>query len=276
MNLSLNKELTLYTLQHDNPIIRSSKKLIASFLKFNTLIPDSHNWTFTTTESLQEQMFVANKNHYEINNIFWKDQTSNIEAYAYMTFWRGAELINSALASLNNKELIVAAVATRSLLELSTVFLLNANTIHKTFSQVDFSKGEIIVSTELEELVLKMIWGTRYNNPEPLFTQKNIMTYLDKLAKNHNATELMPTYSFLCDITHPNFIGNLNYWSHLKSELPHGQEIILLSRSSSRQFNTNILDKIIWGLAWSSDCIKNSYNMLVSANELVLKKIENS
>lgn len=48
-----------------------------------------------------------------------------------MTWWRGNELVRSCLNGLNGREVIVPAVAARSLLELSTVFLLNANSLEK-------------------------------------------------------------------------------------------------------------------------------------------------
>src|SRR5690606_11312778 len=136
----------------------------------------------------------------------------------------------------------------RSLLELSTVFLLNANSLRKTFGNLSFPENTIVTSTEVEALIVKIIWGTRYGEPEPHVKQTNIMTSLERLSGNPQATELMPTYNFLCDIAHPSFIGNTSYWSHIESMYPDGSERRIMSRLASRQFNTEILDKTLWAL----------------------------
>ncbi|MGP5231793.1 hypothetical protein, partial [Psychrobacter celer] len=177
---------------------------------------------------------------------------------------------------LNSKETLVPAIAARSLLELSTVFLINANLLNKTFSHITFPIETVVTSTEVENLVIKMIWGTRYDNPEQYLEQTNIMTSLKKLAKNSKSKQFMPTYEFLCDIAHPSFIGNTIYWSHLESVKHDGQENRVLSRLESRKFNTDVLDKTMWSLSWSAECIKNSFEMLMQANQTLLNELNDS
>ena len=273
MSLSLNEELLDRINDHDDMIIKSAQIMINECLDLDKKVPDSYSWLFSSKESLRKQLLAVGNDYKKINSVFWNDQTSNVEAYCYMTFWRGVELIQSCLSGLNEKETIAPAVSARSLLELSTVFLLNANVLEKTFSQAVFPEKTVVTSTEVEELVIKMIWGTRYDNPEPHIQQTNIMTSLKKLAKNPNASELMPTYEFLCDIAHPSFIGNTSYWSHIESITPDDQEKRVISRLSSRNFNSDILDKTVWSLAWSSVCIKNSFEMLMAANKSLLNRL---
>lgn len=277
-NLSfvLNEELIEYTKNHKEPFVESANHMISQCLDLDKKTPDDYRWMFSSKESLEQQLkAITNGDYKRINFIYWNDQASNIEAYCYMTFWRAVELIKSCVNGLNARDTIAPAIAARSLLELSTVFLLNANVLENTFSKITFPDNTVVSSTKVEELVVKMIWGTRYDNPEPHLQQTNIMTSLKKLAKNPNAKELMPKYEFLCDIAHPSFIGNTSYWSHVEEVTIDNREKRVISRSTSRSFNAEILDNTIWSLAWSSVCIKNSFEMLIKANKSLLDQLNN-
>ncbi|EKD9042298.1 hypothetical protein VXK10_002885 [Vibrio parahaemolyticus] len=265
--------LCQYCKDHENSFVRESESMVRRSLDLDEKVPNEYGWKFSSRESLEKQISEASS-YQDVNSIFWKDQARNVEAYALMTYWRGIELIKSCLSGLNGKEVIAPAISARSLLEISTVFLLNANTLHKTFGELSFPEDTIVTSSELEALVVKMIWGTRYGDPEPYLTQTNIMTSLQRLAKNPKATDLMPNYEFLCDIAHPSFIGNTSYWSHVDSVYPDGSEKRVMSRLSNREFNTEITDKTIWALAWSSACIRNAFEIMSDANRVLLGKLE--
>lgn len=267
--------LRKYCRDHEDPFVRESESMVEHCLGLDKKIPDEYGWKFSSKETIEKQVSgVASCQ--EANSIFWKDQARNIEAYALMTYWRGVELVKSCLSGLNQREVIAPAISARSLLELSTVFLLNANTLHKTFGELSFPENAIVTSSEVEALVVKMIWGTRYGNPEPHLSQTNIMTSLKRLSKSPKAEELMPNYEFLCDIAHPSFIGNTSYWSHVESVSPDGSEKRIMSRLSSREFNTDITDKTIWALAWSSVCTRNAFEIISDANRTLLGKLKAS
>lgn len=277
MSYVLNRDLIVYTESHHDPMIRSVNRILSQFSDVDKQVPSEYRWLFSTDQSVIEQLKSLTKDDYKkMNSIYWNDQTSNIEAYCHMTLWRGAELIKSCLNGLNTKETIVPAIAARSLLEISAVFLLNANILEKTFSEVNFPSKTIIVSTEVEVLVTKMIWGTRYGKPKENLQQTNIMTSLQKVAKHPDATKLMPMYEFLCDIAHPSFIGNTSYWSHIEEITCDNQERRVISRLTNRSFNNEILDNTIWSLAWSSGCVKNSFEILMQANKKLLEKLNAS
>ncbi|WP_155987042.1 hypothetical protein [Thioalkalivibrio sp. ALE11] len=265
-----------YCDDHGDHMIRASEEMVLYLLEIDRKLPNEYGWRFSSEDALRKQLNEAANNYRERNSIFWEDQARNVEAYSVMTLWRGAELARACLNGVNEKEVIAPAVLGRSLLELSTVFLLNANSLHKTFGELSFPENTLVTSTEVEELVVKMIWGTRYGEPEPHVTQTNIMTSLQRLSRNPKADKLMPTYNFLCDIAHPSFIGNTSYWSHVESVYPDGSEKRILSRSSSRQFNEEILDKTIWALGWSSACIRNAFEIMSEANQILLGKLKAS
>lgn len=267
--------LQQYCRGHEDPFVRDSETMVMHCLDLDENVPNEHRWKFSSKESIEKQVSGVTS-FQEANSVFWEDQAHNIEAYALMTYWRGVELIKSCMAGINGREVIAPAICARSLLELSTVFLLNADTLHKTFGELSFPKNTIVTSSEVEALVVKMIWGTRYGEPEPHLMQINIMTSLKRLSKKQKASELMPNYEFLCDIAHPSFIGNTSYWSHVESVYPDGSERRVISRLSSREFNTDIIDKTIWALAWSSACIRNAFNIMNGANRLLLDKLKAS
>ncbi|CAM0555870.1 hypothetical protein EHLJMEHL_00958 [Vreelandella titanicae] len=258
---------------HEHPFVRESEAMIQHCLDLDEKMPNEYGWKFSSKETIGNQVLGA-VSCQEANSIFWKDQARNIEAYALMTYWRGVELIKSCLSGINAQEVIAPAISARSLLELSTVFLLNANILQKTFGELSFPENTIVTSSEVEALVVKMIWGTRYGEPEPHLTQTNIMTSLKHLSKSPKAAELMPNYEFLCDIAHPSFIGNTSYWSHVDSVYPDGSEKRVMSRLSSREFNTEITDKTIWALAWSSACTRNAFEIMSDANRVLLGKLK--
>jgi hypothetical protein len=268
--------LTEYCDDNGDHIIRASEEMVLYLLEIDRKLPNEYGWRFSSEDALRKQLNEAPNNYRELNSIFWEDQARNVEAYSVMTLWRGAELVRACLNGVNEKEVIAPAILGRSLLELSTVFLLNANSLHKTFKELSFPENTLLRSTEVEEFVVKMIWGTRYGDPEPHVTQTNIMTSLQRLSRNPEADNLMPTYNFLCDIAHPSFIGNTSYWSHLESVYPDGSEKRILSRSSNRQLNEEIFNKTIWALGWSSACIRNAFEIMSEANQTLLGKLKAS
>lgn len=267
-----NDWLKLYCNEHSNPLVKDSERILKDFLSMDVELPNEYKWKFSDLVSIKKQIRTVSSAK-ELNKVFWTDQVNNIEAYTMMTWWRGVELIRSCLKSINAKEVIVPAIAARSLLELSTVFLLNANTLSHNFKRISFSSDIPVVSSDIEKLVLKMIWGTRYLPEDELLTQTNIMTSLNKLSKSPNTEDLIPTYEFLCDIAHPSFIGNTSYWSHIEAVNSDGSQTRFLSRLPDRNFNLEITDKTLWAVAWSAYCIQSAFIMLKNVNSDLLNKL---
>jgi hypothetical protein len=173
-----------YCESHPEPFIRDSGKMIAYCLELDQILPEKYGWRFSDVESFKNKIDnLKIRNPKEFNKAYWLDQTRNIEAYSTMTFWRGLELLKPAIRSLNVHELITPAVLVRSLLELSCVFITNANIFDKTFHEIDFPHKTIVASPELEEMIVKMIWGTRVGDPLPYLKQTNILTYIKKVSK---------------------------------------------------------------------------------------------
>ena len=110
-----------------------------------------------------------------------------------------------------------------------------------------------------------MIWGTRLGEPEPQFKQISVLTLIQKLARNPEAAALLPHYEFLCEIAHPNVIGNTRYWSHIERVDDDGTESRILSRTADGVHVSELRSNVIWSLAWSAGSLRNSYTLISNA-----------
>ena len=266
--------ITDYCKDNVEPFIRDSGKMIAYCFELDQLLPEKYGWRFSDVESLKKQISYL-KTPKEINKAYWLDQARNIEAYSTMTFWRGLELLKPAIRSLNVHEVITPAVLIRSLLELSCSFIINANTLDKTFREIEFPDKSVVISHELEEMVIKMIWGTRVGEPAPYLKQTNILTYIQKVSKNPSSTDVLPVYEYLCDVAHPSFIGNTRFWSHVEEIFPDGSQRRVIARFADKECTYEIMDKILWGMGWSAAVIRNGFEITRVAIQQLLTKIEN-
>jgi hypothetical protein len=119
-----------------------------------------------------------------------------------------------------------------------------------------------------------MIWGTRYGDPPAHLKQTNILTFLQKIARNPKAKDLLPTYEYLCDIAHPSHIGNTRFWSHIEHVYPDGSERRIVSRYAKGSPTAEILSKILWSLGWSAAVLRNGYELTSLAVATLLQKLK--
>jgi hypothetical protein len=264
--------LTAFCDTSPDPMVRTAPQWISGYFELDQTLPHRYGWRFSDEDALRKQVsgLCTSTN---LNCVFWVDQARNVEAYSLMSMWRGSELLKPAIRSLNIGELITPAVLARSLIELSTVYLLHANTIEKLFSDLTFPPNTVAASKEFEERVVKMIWGTRLGEPEPHLKQTNILTLIGKLAKNPKAADLLPHYEFLCDIAHPNVIGNSRYWSHVERTNDDGSETRLLDRAADGDHSNEIRTKVIWSLAWSAGSLRNAFTLIHNGLNALLSKL---
>jgi len=264
-----------YCESNDHPFIKDSGKMVAYCFELDQEMPQQYGWRLSDLEAFKNQL-EEKRSMKEKNEFYWTDQARNVEAYSVITFWRGMELLKAAIRSLNVREVIPPAVMARSLLELASAFLINSNTLAKTFDSWNIQENPIAVSQEIEEFILRMLWGTRLGNPETQLKQTNCLTLIQKLSKNPNAQELLPTYEYLCEIAHPNVIGNTRFWSHIDKVYDDGSERWVISRNLGTAVPTHIIDKVLWSLGWSAASIRNSFEITRQALAKLLYKIESS
>ena len=266
------KWLTNHCKNHDDTFVRDSWKMIDYCFQFDLKMSDKYGWRFSNEKAFKQQV-IGIKNPAKLNYIYWTDMARNIEAYSTTTFWRGVELIKPAIRCLNIHEVVSPAVLARSLLELSCVFLIHANNIEKNFSELNFPPNAVVTSHELEKMIVKMIWGTRYGSPEAHITQTNVLGFIQKVSKNPEAIIVQDTYDFLCDIAHPSFIGNTIFWSHVEKINPDGSENRVIMRYSAGEPTIEIVDKVIWTLGWCAAVLRNSFEIMTNGLNQLLDKI---
>lgn len=256
----------------DNILVKNSAEGIRIFLVENSSIPNEYRWKFTSDETFSKQAHTT-KSSQELNYLYWIDFARNCEAYTVMTCWRTAELLLPAIRSLNLKEIISSAVLARSLLELSSSYLLNANIISKELYKLEFSKDTNIISSDLEALIVKAIWGSRLEGTPDHLKQKNCLAPIQKLSKHPDAKDLLPTYEYLCEIAHPNLIGNARFWSHIENIDQIGTKKRVISRKSVSDSAEEVILKTIWSLAWSSVTTRNAIYILQGSLKELIRKL---
>jgi len=257
----LSKEMADFCRRSSNEFTRLTPDWVAGCFELDGALPNSYGWRLSDDESLKRQMQGVRDTR-NANRIYWLDQARNVEAYATMTFWRGNEILKAAIRSLNITEVVTPAILVRSLLELSATYLNNANTFEEFFSELQFPPNTVVVSAEFEERVIKMIWGTRLGEPPAHVKQTNVLTTIERLAKNPQATELLPTYQFLCEVAHPNVIGNSRYWSHIEHANDDGSNSVTMARHARGDHSNEILEHTLWALGWSAGCLRNSFTLV--------------
>lgn len=265
--------ITDYCSQHPDLFIKESGRMIAYCFELDAKIPDRYGWRFSSLESMKKQA-EGLRTPQALNRVYWTDLARNVEAYSITTYWRGLELLKPAIRSLNIREVITPAVLARSLMELSCAFILNAKILEKDFREISIPAGTIVVSEKLEEMVVKMIWGTRFGDPLPHLKQTNPKTHIEKVSKNPEAKDVLPTYEYLCDIVHPSFIGNTRFWSHVEAVLPDGSERRVISKTADGETTRAIVDKILWSLGWSAAVLRNGFEITSSGLAQLLNKID--
>lgn len=242
-----------------HPFVRDSEKMVEYLLEIDKQIPAKYGWRFTSTDALESQMQKAGLP--EVNALYWQDMARNIEAYGVMVVWRAVEVIKVALTSINEGIVLAPAILSRSLLEIAATSLLHANRISRAVDALEsVEPGGLVLCKELDELVLKMIHGTRLKESPEGLKQTNIMTTLEKLSKAPGASELLEVYDYLCEVAHPNVIGHARFWA--KSEPQgDGSEVIHMAREAHSETGDSIRNHILWSLGWSSVCVRNAFEM---------------
>lgn len=126
----------------------------------------------------------------------------------------------------------------------------------------------------MEEIILRLIWGTRQNNAPEYLIQKNILSYLKRLSKNPNASELFEVYEYLCEAAHPNVVGYTRFQG--REGIKDGNHIIVhlspdLSTGESQAGN-KLLEQTLWAFGWSAVCLRNGFHIVQKSIENIDKR----
>jgi hypothetical protein len=267
--------------EQDDPLVRSAAEVVDRLLdEVDGKLPRKYGWRMTSEEAfarqsgvLQQQLEGGLATVADMNGLYWHDTARNIEAYGVMTMWRSAELVDAMLRSLNEGTVLAPAILARSLLELAVIFLYNANMVVDVARQVAESPdNQIATSQELEDLLLKAIWGTRLGEPPERVKQTNVLTRIEFLTKAPGASALTPAYEFLCEVAHPNVIGNFRFQAATSEQRDDGSEVITIDRDAHFLAADLIRERTLWALAWACYSLHSGEAMLLEAVRRILMK----
>jgi len=266
--------LRAFAKSSSNPFVRDSETMIQYLFELDGRLPSKYGWRATSSTALGEQLKGA-KSAEEINSIYWQDMSRSIEAYGVMIIWRGTELMKTALRSLNSHEILAPAVLSRSLLELAACVIANSNTIQNTVEDMLASKMPsigVVICGELEQLLTRIIYGTRIGEPPEHLKQTNVLTYLQRVSKHPDAADLLQVYEYLCDLAHPNVLGNARFWATVRNKKQGGSPILRMERYAESAVTEETREKILWALGWSAACIRNGFEIGQKAVRAILER----
>jgi len=126
-------------------------------------------------------------------------------------------------------------------------------------------------SSDLEKLLSTVIYGTRVGQVVKQLKYKDVYSNIDFISKNPNAKRIKSIYKTLCDIVHPNVLGNIRYWAFIKSKNPDGSEILQMERQAESSASSALREEILWSLGWSAATVRNGFEI---SSDAVIKIID--
>jgi hypothetical protein len=90
----------LKKIQH--PFARGSERMVDFLRELQNSLPRNYRWHMTDMDGLRAKVnAVQSSGSQAINQVYWEDIARNIEAWAIMSIWRGIEILDSGISSLN-------------------------------------------------------------------------------------------------------------------------------------------------------------------------------
>ena len=270
----------------NHPFVQNSERMVQYFFELENKLPSTFSWCYMSKDDFKKycsqltekirRSTEAKEIVDELNRAYWHDMAHNIEAYSFLTFFRAAEELESAIKLLNQRYILSPAIVSRSLLELGANIITYSNRINKTIKEITRFRSKLkgayhsLVSTELEELLVRLIWGTGVHQLEGYPKAINSAEYRKFVAENSNAREFREVYNFLCDLTHPNMLGYARFLGGIIAEKENGSKLVKIERYAESMLTRHIREKILWALSWSSVCIRNGVEINLDSVQIIL------
>jgi hypothetical protein len=246
------------TRRSPNSLVKSSKMNIQRLLELNTVVPQKYVWKYITTSAFNEELKRAETIE-EANRLYWHDVAQNMEVYNTLVVWRSAELLRAALDLLNSREVLAPAILGRSMIELASAAVVNANSlsmaIHNTIDRVAKDRETLkspIVSETIESHMSRIVHGTRIGDPIQEAKQVNVGYFIDIMSKSPGQGELKVVYESLIEVAKPNVWGNVRTWADLTRRSKESIQLVKMKRDGRNHFTDSVGTLTIWALSWSS------------------------
>jgi len=249
----------------------------------------SYDFKFLSSDAFSRLIKDAAIDNRQRNKLYFSHLLRTVEAYEIVTVWRAEELTRGCINCLNAGLVIPAAVNARSLIELAARYLLAANHMEHYVKDVPWEKfddGPIIprVGSEtqneyLENYIERLLWGSRLKERLKMFPEieeRNILSQLDKFDKALNKQGAGWSirenyYEFLCEIAHPNYIGNARY--AINSSTAGEWQIYKMSAGAQQGNYDLIAVKTSGALSVSLECVMNGFGIFQQAVAYVAPRV---
>ncbi|GAC1702740.1 MAG: hypothetical protein NVS9B4_08790 [Candidatus Acidiferrum sp.] len=201
-----------------------------------------------------------------MNALYWRDVASQSKAYVLSLSWRILELIEHAIIALQADGVLAPAILSRSLVELTTTFIVNGSRIRLAVEVASKRwDKEMVACEELESILNKALYGTRQVEKDDYRSQTNILSFIEKLSKNEGFERVLDQYNLLCEVAHPNVVGNARFWSDKPEADADGTTLRELNPNpGNTQICLRLLDVTLWSIAWSAANAMNGFAIIDS------------
>ncbi|MEV6982301.1 hypothetical protein AB0M95_13715 [Sphaerisporangium sp. NPDC051017] len=150
-----------------------------------------------------------------VGQIIFLDLHCRLGAWWLTHVWRAQQLAESSSSALHIWQIITAAACSRSLLEGAAAFSAETDAMMAEWDElkqmgVPTSDSISRFAAPLEKRISRGQFGTRLAESvdvKPPLQSTNVMTYVNKLAKQRPNENIKEIYEWLCDAVHPSFGG---------------------------------------------------------------------
>ena len=245
---------------------------------FNRNVPKSLSWNFNSDVSLKRRMIVS-PSASQANKIYWRDVIQSIMAAENFFYYRSDALVQSTIDCLKARNYLASAILARSLLEVSMWHVYHAVLFEKNLKSLKKTpKNTLIAANELQEYILKLIWGSNVKGIDDEIRQHKVFKIFDKVAKAHKEAgehfKLEEAYDFLSEFVHPNVEGNnlFSAWDINANLKPQNEMKILLSKKQNGEKKNRVVPYVLGSLLWHSRSLPFTFDKYQESKKLIAKR----
>lgn len=257
------------------------EKAHSVYHKFFKPITEPYTWVFDSDVSLGDKLR-ATKSIGDFNRVHWLDLYNSVSAAENMFYRRSHTILLSSFKSLTKSDFLSAAILARSLLEVCMWNVYHSALFEQTISSIKENPNKnVLASPELQDYILKLIWGTNEKNVVEELKQHKIYKIFQKVAKSakrhhSNPVDIEKLYDALCEYVHPNVEGNNLFVDFdINAQLKPASEVKLkISYEQSSDKSNNPIEVIIEVIIWCFSASIFASQRYGKTRQLLIKKFD--
>lgn len=259
-----------------SPVVRCVNTMLNKAFSIERVLPEPYIWLIHEQETLDKAILNAGTAG-SINAVLWENVGRNVEAFQITSALKGLEVLKATIRSLNLRQFVSSAILARGALEHAAFLTDKVTYILKNFRLLQFRADSVTTSPEFEQEVIRMTFGTRMEDGEfkNLPRQTNCLNAINRLSKTHHPEhqELPKRYAFLCELVHPNVLGNARFWSHEEGTDADGRKRLVMSREAESQLTHEITEHSLWAVSWAAGMIFQAFQDIEEAKITLQEKL---